>query len=226
MTCEIRDSLTKEANSAERRDALHRFLFQENGFRGGRAEYYHPANSHLNQVIDDREGLPITLSILYMSLGQALDLDMQGVGLPGHFVVRDATEEPQVLIDVFEQGNLLSREDANRLVTNHSGRPLNDADLLPQNVQQILTRVLSNLVGGAGRRQDLSAIHRYCEARVIVDPDSIESRRMRAQVRMMTERDAAALADFDYLIESEPSTAAFLEAMALGNRLIQRFGPK
>ncbi|MDG2224102.1 MAG: transglutaminase family protein [Rubripirellula sp.] len=226
MTCEIRDSLTKEANSAERRDALHRFLFQENGFRGGRAEYYHPANSHLNQVIDDREGLPITLSILYMSLGQALDLDMQGVGLPGHFVVRDATEEPQVLIDVFEQGNLLSREDANRLVTNHSGRPLNDADLLPQNVQQILTRVLSNLVGGAGRRQDLSAIHRYCEALVIVDPDSIESRRMRAQVRMMTERDAAALADFDYLIENETSTAAYHEAMALRNQLIQRIEPK
>jgi regulator of sirC expression with transglutaminase-like and TPR domain len=225
MTREIRDSLAKDASAVERRNALHRFLFEENGFRGGRAEYYHPANSHLNQVIDDREGLPITLSILYISLGKALDLDMQGVGLPGHFVVRDATEEPQLLIDVFEQGKLLSREDANRLVTNHSGRPLNDADLQTQNEQQILTRVLSNLVGAAGRRQDLSAIHRYCEAMVIVDPDSIESRRMRAQVRMMTERNAAALVDFDYLIENETSTAAYHEAMALRNQLIQRIKP-
>ena len=97
-----------------------------------------------------------------------------------------------------------------------------DADLQTQNEQQILTRVLSNLVGAAGRRQDLSAIHRYCEAMVIVDPDSIESRRMRAQVRMMTERDAAALVDFDFLIENETSTAAYHEAMALRNQLIQR----
>jgi hypothetical protein len=60
---------------------------------------------------------------------------------------------------------------------------------------------------------------------VIVDPDSIESRRMRAQVRMMTERNAAALVDFDYLIENETSTAAYHEAMALRNQLIQRIKP-
>jgi serine protease Do len=224
MAGEIRESLPDEASALALREALHTYLFEENGFRGGQAEYYHPANSHLNQVIDDREGLPITLSILYMALGNELGLKIEGVGLPGHFIVRDATGESPTLIDVFERGKLLTREDAESIVAEHSGRGLIEADLAPQDDVQILTRVLSNLVGAAGRRQDLAAIHRYCEALVAVDPDSLPSRRMRAQVRMMTGRNAAALADFDWLVEHESEPAAFREATALRNQLVERMG--
>ncbi|MEM1070812.1 MAG: hypothetical protein AAGI63_18045, partial [Planctomycetota bacterium] len=118
----------------------------------------------------------------------------------------------------------LSREDANTMVINHSAQPLSDADLEPQSERQILTRVLTNLVGVAGRRQDLPALYRYCEALVVVEPDAISSRRMRAQVRMMTERKKAALSDFDWLLENEVSTAAFHEAMALRNQLLKQMG--
>ena len=88
MAKEILADLDDDADPATRLDALDDYLFQQNGFRGGRTEYYHKANSHLNRVIDDREGLPITLSILHMELGRRIGLTIQGVGLPGHFVVR------------------------------------------------------------------------------------------------------------------------------------------
>ena len=109
---EIRTSLKSDATPQARKEALDQYLFEENGYCGGRAEYYHPANSHLNRVIDDREGLPITLSILYMEIARRLDLDVVGIGLPGHFVVRFRDGETSQLIDVFERGKEMSSEDA------------------------------------------------------------------------------------------------------------------
>src|SRR5690606_2448324 len=106
-----------EIDDRARLAAMNQYLFVDNGFHGSRTDYYNRANSYLNRVIDDREGLPITLSVLYIELGQRLGLKLHGVGLPGHFVVRHvpAEGEPQ-LIDVFEGGQPLSREDAEKKV--------------------------------------------------------------------------------------------------------------
>ena len=71
-----------------------------------------PANSYLNRVIDDREGIPVTLSVLYMELGGRLGLDIRGVGLPGHFVVKHVPGEgDEQLIDVFERGGTKAAQD-------------------------------------------------------------------------------------------------------------------
>ena len=123
MATEIREGVGPDASDIDRREALDRYLFQQNGFRGGIAEYYHPANSHLNRVIDDREGLPITMSILYIELGRRLDLQMEGVGLPGHFIVKHVMDEQtHQLIDVFEGGKRLSRGDADEIVRQYADR--------------------------------------------------------------------------------------------------------
>ena len=74
MATEIKQSLPKDAAYKERLGALNQYLFKENGFHGSRFEYYHRANSYLNRVIDDREGIPITLSVLYIELGKRIDL--------------------------------------------------------------------------------------------------------------------------------------------------------
>ncbi|MFN9913999.1 MAG: transglutaminase family protein, partial [Pirellulaceae bacterium] len=102
MAAEILAKLPSKATAPMRLEALDAYLFEENGFRGGRDEYYHPANNHLDRVIDDREGMPITLSVLYMELGRRLQLRLEGVGLPGHFVVRfrPSQGKPQ-LLDIF-----------------------------------------------------------------------------------------------------------------------------
>ena len=71
--------------------ALNRYLFQEQGFRGNTEEYYDPRNSYLNEVLDRRTGIPITLSTVYMEVARRAGLEVEGVGLPGHFVVRIQT---------------------------------------------------------------------------------------------------------------------------------------
>src|SRR5205085_3981371 len=111
---------------------LNKFLFGKGGFHGSRADYYHRSNSYLNEVIDDREGLPITLSVLYLELARRIGLKAEGVGLPGHFVVRHlpAKGEPQ-LIDVFDGGKPLSRQDAEKKVDGTSGATLSDEHLKP-----------------------------------------------------------------------------------------------
>ena len=205
MATEIREMIDEEADATDRRNALHRFMFDQNGFHGSRSEYYHPANSHLNRVIDDREGLPITMSILYMELGRRLDLKMQGVGLPGHFVVRHVIDEDkQQLVDVFERGKLLSSEDAENIVRLHAGRPISDDDLKANSSIEILSRVLNNLLGIAGRDKDAEALLRYSDALVALNPDVPQYRLMRAELRGYTDRKALAIDDLDWLIEKDP----------------------
>ena len=223
MGTEISKKFQTTANANTKRDALHTYLFLENGFHGGSTEYYHPANSHLNRVIDDREGLPITLSILYMELGRRIGIETEGVGLPGHFIVRQVIDDnDQKLIDVFERGKILTTDDAAKLVAIRSNRSITAADLRAQSPIEILNRVLGNLIGVAGDQQDAEAINRYCEASVAIQPDSILARRMRSQIRMMTGRNATAIQDLDWLIDHDNEGFAQTEATRLRQALLEQ----
>ena len=223
MGQEISETLPKNASEQVKRDALHTYLFKQNGFHGGRAEYYHPANSHLNRVIDEREGLPITLSILYMELGRRIGIKTEGVGLPGHFVVNHVIDDDNgQLIDVFEQGELLTRDDAAKIVASHGNRSMIADDLRAQTPAEILNRVLGNLIGVAGNDQNAEAINRYCEASVAIQPDSILSRRMRSQIRVMTGRHAAAIEDLDWLIDNDNEGFAQTEATRLRQAVLEQ----
>src|SRR5204862_766334 len=113
MGRDLTATLPKDADDKAKLAALNKYLFTQRGFHGSRGDYYHKSNSYLNEVIDDREGLPITLSVLYLELARRIGVKVEGVGLPGHFVVRHvpAKGDPQ-LIDVFDGGKALSRQDA------------------------------------------------------------------------------------------------------------------
>lgn len=137
--------------------ALHRlreFLFEEEGFRGNSEEYYDPRNSCLNDVLDRRLGIPITLSLVVMEVGRRVGLDVVGVGLPGHFVVRAQVGTEPVLLDPFDGGAVLTHETAATLVARALGRQvsLTDAHFAPLGKRQILTRMLMNLRGIYCRR--------------------------------------------------------------------------
>ncbi|MHB8522832.1 MAG: transglutaminase family protein, partial [Limisphaerales bacterium] len=90
MARELAARLPASADDAAKLAALNKYLFVDNGFHGSRGDFYERANSYINQVIDDREGIPITLSVLYLELARRIGLDMAGVSLPGHFMVRYA----------------------------------------------------------------------------------------------------------------------------------------
>ena len=186
--------------------SLDQYLFQDNGFHGSRFDYYHRANSYLNRVIDDREGLPITLCVLYIELGQRLGLTIEGVGLPGHFIVRhvDNMNHSQ-LIDVFNEGKRLSREDAVKLVAEHSNQPFQDQYLEPVSKRLIVTRMLNNLMGLAQQKEDKESMLRYAELMMALDSHSVQSRGMRAILRFETGRKKSAIADLDWFLEHRPA---------------------
>ncbi len=205
MAAEIKRRWMKDADEQEKLAALNKYLFAENGFHGSRTNYYHRANSYLNNVIDDREGLPITLSVLYIELGRRLGLQIEGVGLPGHFIVRHVpTEGDGQLVDVFEGGTLLSREDAAGLVRNFAGRELQDEDLRTSTKKEIVLRMLRNLLRVAQDNDNKEAMLGYVEAMLATDGELIQERGMRAILRYQTGRRDAAVADLDWFLENRP----------------------
>lgn len=206
MASAIRDEVQGSTDPVELRVALNEYLFRTNGYHGSRFDYYHAANSYMNRVIDDRVGLPITLSVLYMELGRRIGLDLQGVGLPGHFIVKQVIADGEdQLIDVFNDAKILTREDAAQIVQDFGGRKLVDEDLVISPRTGIAMRMLMNLRGLAERKSDNEAILRYLEAMIAIDPEAVAERGMRALIRFNTGRRNAAIADLDWFLQHEPA---------------------
>ncbi|GIW92774.1 MAG: hypothetical protein KatS3mg110_0815 [Pirellulaceae bacterium] len=209
MAAEIRAALPPGAGDSERLAALDRYLFEQNGFHGSRHEYYHRANSHLHRVISDREGLPITLSVLYIELARRLELPIDGIGLPGHFIVRYVAPNGETQwIDVFNRGRRLTDEAVRTLVRQEVGndQPV-EPFLEPAAARQILERILRNLLNSAERDGEPHAMRRYLEALVRLDPNSVQYRGMRALTRYHTGRVYGAIADLDWFLANKPQGA-------------------
>jgi regulator of sirC expression with transglutaminase-like and TPR domain/S1-C subfamily serine protease len=202
---EIAATLPKGAGDKEKLAALNKELFEGRGFHGSRGDYYNRANSYLNEVLEDREGLPITLALLYMELARLLGVKIEGVGLPGHFVVRHvpAKGKPQ-LIDVYEGGKPMSRADAERKVEEITGKGLQRGDLARVSKRDILVRVLYNLRNLAQKEGDAAGLLRYQDAVVSLAPDNATERLARAGFRYQNGDRQGSIADLDWLLDHNP----------------------
>ncbi len=146
-------ALAREARGYVRGDldarlqGLCRFLFHEIGFHGNQKEYDDPRNSYLNDVLDRCTGIPITLSVVLMSVGQQLGMPLVGLGLPGHFVVQCLGPEPALILDPFHGGRRLSLDACEALVARVTGTAihLNPGTLQPVPPGLLLQRMLNNL---------------------------------------------------------------------------------
>jgi len=178
MAREIQAALPKSQDGKAKLDALNKYLFQERGFHGSRGYYYNRSNSYLNEVLDDREGIPITLSVLYIELARRLGLKVVGVPLPRHFVVQYLPEKGDGrLIDVFEGGKTLTRQGADKRVQELGAEPLTDSELKPAGKKAIIVRMLHNLLGIA----DAAGTLHYLDAILAIDPDAAHDRLVRAR---------------------------------------------
>lgn len=214
MVATIKSRFNADMTDEDKLVELDRYLFAENGFHGSRAFYYRVANSHMDRVIDDREGIPVTLSVLYMSLAKRLGLNVVGVGLPGHFVVRhEPVGKPAQIVDVYDRGKRMTRAEARAMVFERSGRRAREQDFATAGHAGILSRMLNNMLGLSNRDQDPEATLRYIEATIAVTPtpktDSEKAlvgdlRGMRAVFRHRLGRKAAAIDDLDWLLERKP----------------------
>lgn len=204
IAADVKKSVPPDATEDARLAALNKLLFEELGFHGSRTDYYNKSNSYLNEVIDDREGLPITLAILYIDLARRVGANVVGVGLPGHFLTRyePKTGAPRI-VDVFERGKTLTRDEAVKIVTD-AGRTFDDEYLATQSKSKILIRMLRNLMGIARDAQDAESMLQYVESVLVLDPLSAEDRWFRAALRYQTGRTEESLADVDWLLDREP----------------------
>ncbi|HEV7886428.1 MAG TPA: transglutaminase-like domain-containing protein [Acidimicrobiales bacterium] len=127
-------------------DGLRSFLFGAGGFRGNDDAYGDPRNSYLNEVLDRRIGIPITLSVVAMEVGRRVGVPLVGIGLPGHFLVRHEAVPP-LLLDPFNGGQSLSLEECHELVRRAYGEsvPFQPSLLAPVDNRMILARMLNNL---------------------------------------------------------------------------------
>lgn len=181
MGCALRQRLEEEPRPERAVMALNHYLFQEQGFRGNVEQYYDPRNSYLNEVLDRRTGIPITLSTVYMEVARRAGLEVEGVGLPGHFVVRIRTPLQPLLVDPFHGGMLLTEKDCqDRLDRIFSGKVKLEQKMLEAcRTKEMLERLLRNLKAIYLRDQDTDRALRVVDLIVRIQPGSTEDLRDR-----------------------------------------------
>lgn len=144
MAGEVRARIGHRASGEEAVNALNRYLFTEQGFKGNTKNYYEVENSYLNCVMDRRVGIPISLSAVYLLIGQRLALPLFGIGMPGHFLVRYESDRYKIFIDCFNGGALLTEKNCARFLT-EAGYGFDDKYLQKSPVRAILSRMIKNL---------------------------------------------------------------------------------
>lgn len=197
--------------AAEARDAidlisaLNATLFDRLGFRGNRESYYDPRNSFLNEVIDRRIGIPITLTVVYIEVARRIGFPVKGVGLPFHFIAKHEAESGDIFIDPFSDGRVLGTAACAELLTNLSGGRV---ELKPEHLEavsnkQILTRMLSNLLGiyaTSDRRRALAVVERN----LLLNPDSTHHIRDRGLLLGAVGDSANAIAELERYLALAP----------------------
>ncbi|MBL8384768.1 MAG: tetratricopeptide repeat protein [Burkholderiales bacterium] len=190
--------------------ALNNYLFRELGFSGNVESYYDPRNSFLNDVLARRTGIPITLSILYMAVGERLGLKLKGVSFPGHFLVKVRVNGGELVLDPFAGGASLAedelRERLARVAGEEAARSLPLEDFLePAAPRQILGRLLRNLksiyLEAGERERALAVLNRL----VILLPDAAEERRDRGRLFLELECPRAAQEDLGFYMSRRPN---------------------
>jgi regulator of sirC expression with transglutaminase-like and TPR domain len=186
--------------------ALNSVLFEEHGFRGNRENYFDPRNSFLNEVLERKTGIPITLSVLYMEVAQRIGLSLEGIGFPGHFLVRYVGGDGEVVLDPFNRGEIRSRESLEEMLAKLYGRemPLDPSFLLPISNKQILRRMLNNLRMIYLRENALLKLLPVMEQLVILDPACTEAIRDRGSIYLKLECFNQALEDFQTYLRLAP----------------------
>ncbi len=214
MAIRLRGRLPQTGGAEERVVALNQFLYGDLGYWGNTDDYYDPRNSYLNEVIDRKTGIPITMSILYMELGRRIGLPLEGVSFPGHFLVRLKLRGGMLVLDPFSGGAPQSEEElrsrVKRVIPDGVADDLPAAELPldqflePATTRQILSRVLRNLKGIYRESDKPERMLDVLNRMLLVTPDASAELRDRGLVYQRLECYRAALKDLSDYAEREP----------------------
>ncbi|MBI4781839.1 MAG: tetratricopeptide repeat protein [Oscillatoriophycideae cyanobacterium NC_groundwater_1537_Pr4_S-0.65um_50_18] len=210
MAVEVRERLPRESYPLRIIQTLNQYFYEDLQFQGNTDSYYDPRNSYLNDVIDRRMGIPITLSLVYLEVAGRIDFPMVGVGMPGHFLIRPIGKDMQIFVDPFHQGEVLFEQDCQERLSQTYGRPM---AMRPEFLDAVsphyfLARILTNLKGVYLKQTDwlraIAAIDRI----LLLLPHSWMEQRDRGLLYYQLERWAEARQDLEDYLTCAPSTVA------------------
>lgn len=178
---------------------LNDYLFQELGFCGNTENYYDPRNSFLNDVLDRRTGIPITLSTVYLEVGRRIGLRLHGVGMPGHFLVKYAAADEEIVIDPFGGGAIVSAAECQRILDRiyHGKMAFEPRFLAVLGTRQILSRMLNNLKAIFFHTQEYAKALGVVERLLILEPRAPTETRDRGLLLSQLKRYAEAMAELE-----------------------------
>lgn len=194
----VRDELDRVGRLAD-------FLREEIGLRGNAEDYHDPRNSFLNEVLARGLGIPITLALVYIEVGRRAGVPLDGVGFPGHFLLRHS-HHPQLLFDPFDGGRVLTHDDCRKMLEKVSGGSLSfDQRLLrPATQRQILIRMLNNLRGVYLHRGELQRAIAALDRVLLLDPDDVGARRDRGLLSLRWGDPERGIEDLERYLLLEP----------------------
>lgn len=200
--------LSGAAEALEAATTLRQYLFREEGFHGNTDSYYDPRNSFLNDVLDRRTGIPITLSAVYIEVARRAGVSVFGVGLPGHFVVKLLGADREILVDPFHGGAVLSERDCQaRLDRIFEGRVKMEPRMLEAvTPRQILERMLRNLKALYVKETDHPRTLGVLELLLRLAPGSLEDLRDRGLVYAAMDCYRLAARDLEAYLARAPKT--------------------
>jgi len=183
-------------------ESINEVLFVQEGLRGNEDDYFDPRNSYLNQVLDRRLGIPISLSVIYMEVAKRINFEVQGIGFPEHFLMKHVAGNREIIIDAFNLGRILTLEDCQELLDKfHSGAVLMNASLLQSmRKRAILTRMLYNLKGVYSQKEQHLKALSVVDKILLLNPSLPTEIRDRGLLYMQTGLFAKALADLETYI--------------------------
>jgi len=206
IAAEIEERLPTQKYPLRIIQSINQYLYDELGFRGNTVEYYDPRNSFLNEVIERRVGIPITLALVYLEIAKRIDFPMVGIGMPGHFLIRPAVAEMEIFVDAFNRGEVMFPDDCQERLMQVYGQPvtMQPEFLLAVSNRQFLARILSNLkltyLNGRQLEKALAAVERI----LLLFPDRVTEVRDRGLIYYQIGRWVAAVNDFETYLTQVP----------------------
>ena len=213
MATTLRGRLRADIATAEKLLALNHYLFNELGFAGNAEDYYDPRNNFLNEVLERRLGIPITLGVVYIEVGRRIGLGLHGVSFPGHFLVKCALRDGVVILDPYSRGLSLGVEELRQRLQDAGGEADVDEAILGHLLsaapnKEVLARMLRNLKTVYSRQEDWLRALSSSERLIALNPDDAgEEYRDRGGIFLRLECFRAALGDFGTYLRQCPDAA-------------------
>ncbi|MBI3073562.1 MAG: tetratricopeptide repeat protein [Deltaproteobacteria bacterium] len=206
MALEIADRVAEESDPHAIIGILNWYLFEVQGFEGNESDYFDPRNNYLNEVLARHTGIPLTLSIAYMEVAARVGFQVEGVGFPGHFLVKHETEDGDILIDPFNKGELLDEDDCRKRLESMFGGNVEYTPRMLESAtrRSMVARLLLNLKEIYLKANDFPRALAQVARLLLVTPDDAEEVRDRGMISYRLECYSAAVADLSRYLEMQP----------------------